>query len=215
MSASAPAATAADLERALLDLDEVAVTRLLDAGGRGPDADVLENVVVPALVSIGDAWERGEVALSQVYMSGRLCERVIGSFDGSGFEARASQPRISIVVLDDAHILGKQIVVQMLRSTGYRVDDLGARQTVSDVVEAVARDGTEVLVVSVLMLRAALAVRELRAALTARGLHPVLVVGGAPFRFDPALVDEVGADYGGASASDILSIMASIEASRR
>jgi hypothetical protein len=68
--------------RALLDLDLLAARRILDTVGGGTlSARMLESLVVPALVRLGDAWERGDVALSQVYMSGRMCEHLIDSLD--------------------------------------------------------------------------------------------------------------------------------------
>ena len=57
------------------------------------------------------------------------------------------------------------------------------------------------------MLRSALRVRALRAALDALGVHPFLIVGGAPFRFDAALWREVGADGCGHSASDAVTLV--------
>jgi methanogenic corrinoid protein MtbC1 len=201
--------------RALLDLDLLAARRILHTAGGGTlSAGMLESVVAPALVSIGAAWERGDVALSQVYMSGRMCEHLIGSLDFENVRIREDQPRISVGVLEDAHILGKQLVLQMLRSAGYQVHDLGARLSVDDVVDGVRRDDTEVLVVSVLMLRSALQVTAVREQLKRAGHTPTIVVGGAPFRFDPALAAEVGADYVGSSASDILPIMVQIEQAR-
>ncbi|WP_373507819.1 B12-binding domain-containing protein [Thiocapsa sp.] len=55
-------------------MDRVAAKRAL-GGPTAADArlDVVERLVVPSLERIGDLWERGEVSLSQVYMSGRLC----------------------------------------------------------------------------------------------------------------------------------------------
>ena len=206
----------ARFEQALLDLDHVRATRILDEAAAGrPPGRVVDEVVSPALVRIGAAWENGDLALSQVYMSGRLCERLVRTRRGDDVPARAQQPRICVAVLDDSHILGKQIVTQMLSSAGYAFTDLGSGVSVDDLVEATVDLNLEVLVLSVLMLRSALEVADLRLRLQELAIEPVIVVGGAPFRFDPHLADEVGADYFGTSASDILGIMARIEEARR
>jgi methanogenic corrinoid protein MtbC1 len=214
-TATDPADPVDALVRALLDLDRVAARALVPAEADGTlSVDVLERVVVPALVRIGLSWEEGDVALSQVYMSGRMCENLIDVRVPRDQVLRASQPRIAVGVLHDSHVLGKQIVVQMLRSAGYRVSDLGARLGVDDIVSSVLAEEIEVLVLSVLMLRSALDVAAVHQRLRETGRRVTIVVGGAPFRFDPALAAEVGADYSGASASDILTIMADIERSR-
>ena len=36
-----------------------------------------EKVVAPALERIGDDWKAGDASLSQVYMSGRICEKLV------------------------------------------------------------------------------------------------------------------------------------------
>jgi monomethylamine corrinoid protein len=203
------------LERALLDLDHVGARRILGTVGNGVlTAATLDSLVAPVLVRLGDAWGRGDVALSQVYMSGRMCERLINSLDLESIRLRADQPRIAIGVLEDAHVLGEQIVLQMLRSAGYAVHDLGIRLTVNDIVNAVRRHQIEVLVLSVLMLRSALRISEVRERLAQEGLATAIVVGGAPFRFDPSLASEIGVNYAGITASDILPIMAQIERAR-
>ena len=197
---------------ALLALDHLAATDVLDrAVSTQPGSWYLDDIVVPALVRIGDGWSAGEVSLSQVYMSGRMCQRLIADRAGSPAALRPTQPRLAIGVLDDSHALGKQIVVHLLRSSGYQVSDWGARLSVEDMVEAAVEERPDVLFVSVLMLRSALLVAQLRQRLHDAGLDVFIVVGGAPFRFDPGLAGEVGADFVGSSASDALPIMSNIE----
>ncbi|MEI6623543.1 MAG: cobalamin-dependent protein [Actinomycetes bacterium] len=205
----------ADFEQALLSLDQVTATRLLRQSclERSPQAP-FEDVVIPALVRIGAGWEAGSVSLAQVYMSGKMCQRLIAALPPTQIAPRSNQPRMAIGILEDSHVLGKQIVVQMLLSAGYSVADWGARLSVDDLVSGVVRERIEVLFISVLMLRSALLVAQVRDALDQQGEHPILIVGGAPFRFDPALASEVGADFVGRSASDALAILAELASTK-
>ena len=59
---------------ALLAVDRVHAAEILQAAAarQGPLA-AFEALVPPALEQIGAAWEKGECALTQVYMSGRIC----------------------------------------------------------------------------------------------------------------------------------------------
>ena len=57
------------------------------------------------------------------------------------------------------------------------------------------------------MLPSALKIKELRAKLDVAGLAVKLVVGGAPFRFDPQLWREVGADACGQNALEAIEIV--------
>lgn len=200
-----------DLDRfelALLSLDTAACANVMASASRfRSEVDLLDGLVVPALVRIGQRWDHGEVALSQVYHSGRLCQRLVQSRPRQPGPLRPDQPRMAIGILDDVHVLGKEIVLQMLRSAGYEVADWGARLSVADLVERVARDDVEVLFLSTLMLRSALQVPRLRAELERTSPRTRIVVGGAPFRFDPALGEEVGAHRVGMVASDALLIV--------
>ena len=64
-----------ELQGALLNTDRLAVEEIIaDALGELSKLDLLEKVVTTALAAIGDAWQKGDVALSQVYMSGIICE---------------------------------------------------------------------------------------------------------------------------------------------
>ncbi len=189
---------------ALLETDRMAARRVLEsAGDRAGLGHALDTLLMPALETIGKRWETGEVALAQVYMSGRICEELIERLmpdktgDGAGCE-----PVVAIATLEDLHALGKRIVLSMLRVAGIPVRDYGSGRGVEELVERSRADGIRVLLVSALMLRSALRVKDLVDALRSAGLAVKVVVGGAPFLFDRSLGDEVGADAVGYSASD-------------
>lgn len=207
-------------ERALLSLDSVAAAQTLrqflaqSEPAAGP-ALLADRVVIPALDRIGQGWEIGQVSLSQVYMSGRLCEQLLEAYqpallpDGDS-GGRPAQPRLAIATLDDYHLLGKRLVLSALRAAGYAVRDYG-RQEAAALAGRAAADGVQLLLISVLMLPSALRVREVRARLTALGCPARVVVGGAPFRLDRELWREAGADAVGYSASDAVRLVQTLE----
>jgi methanogenic corrinoid protein MtbC1 len=199
-------------EQALLDLDDDLAARLLRGSGSPLGAARLDALVVPALERLGTAWDRGDISLSELYLSARLCQRIVMAASPGRLSVRDGQPRLAIGILEDSHVLGKEIVVALLQSAGYEVSDWGARLSAGDIAARVAAEGTQVLFISVLMLRAAMAVRGLRDQLDLTVARPVIVVGGAPFRFDPELAGDVGADYVGRTASDALGVLAGIAA---
>lgn len=194
-----------DLEEALLAVDSVRAARILrDACAASSPVSCIEALVIPALEEIGRGWEQGRVALSQVYMSGRICEEVVNTMLPPGCPDRVSQPKMAIAVLEDHHTLGKRILLAVLRAGGYEVTDYGSGVTVDELVESVIRDGTEILLISTLMLPAALRAKEAIARIKEAMPETRVIVGGAPFRFDSSLWRETGADAVGRSASDTL-----------
>ncbi len=195
-------------EQALLSVDRLGARNILTASRDGQTPiEIVESLVLPALERIGAGWERGDIALSQVYMSGRICEELVNSVLPPGGSIRENQPKMAIAVLDDYHLLGKRIVYSALRASGFELLDYGQTR-VDDIARRVQEDGVQILLISTLMLPSALHVQDLRSRLNALGLDVKIVVGGAPFRFDDQLWQEVGADAMGQNASDAMSIIA-------
>jgi methanogenic corrinoid protein MtbC1 len=196
-----------DFERALLSLDRLAARQILSASdATGASIERVERLVIPALERIGEGWERGTLSLSQVYMSGRICEELVNAILPPGHPSRTDQPKMAVTVLQDHHLLGKRIVYSVLQASGFELLDYG-RTDVDGLVRRALADGVEVLLISTLMLSSALCVKEVHEGLDRAGARVKIVVGGAPFRFDDQLWREVGADAMGRDASEAVDIV--------
>jgi len=194
-------------EQALLTLDRSKVNALLhNTDGQPLPLQDIEAMIVPALEHIGNGWEEGRVALSQVYMSGRLCEEFMDNLLPVDTPPTTIVPGIAITVLEDYHFLGMRIVSSVLRACGYSLLSYG-RQEVHELVTRVREDNIRILLISVLMLRSAMRVRELRHQLDEICCPVKLVVGGAPFRLDDQLWKKVGADATANTAAGAISIL--------
>ena len=197
-----------EFQNALLSLDRIKVKEILSSEYNLNDfMSALENIVVPAMEDIGYKWEAGEVALSQVYMSGKICEEIVDTLIPQTNTKRIDDPNLAIVVYKDHHMLGKRIVSTFLRVSGYDVLDYGHASSIEELVEKIKKDKIEILLISVLMLNSALNVKEFISKLREENLKTKVVIGGAPFRFDLDLYKEVGADACGTNASDVLGII--------
>ncbi len=195
----------ARFEHALLCVDRAEAQRVLRSAGDLSLADRLDAIVVPALDRIGVGWEEGAVALSQVYMAGRIAEELIAALTPLR-PPGAPKPRVALTVLEDHHQLGKRIVASMLGASGVDVADLG-RTTVEELVAAVREGRFEVVLISVLMLASARRVRDVVERLADLEPRVNIIVGGAPFRLDPSLAARVGAHATGATASDAVHLV--------
>ncbi len=166
---------------------------------------ITSKLIVPALDEIGLGWEKGKLSLSQVYMAGRICEQLIDGILKPESPLRIKQPRIGICVLQDHHILGKRVIQSALRASGYDVIDLGHGLSIMDIIKLTQEKKIQILMISVLMLPSALQIKEITNALKPEGV--ITIVGGAPFRLDDNLVNEVGADYTGNNAGKAITIV--------
>lgn len=179
---------------ALLQMDRITIHRIFNEMSQDRDSfQLIEELIVPALEVIGKGWEEGTVALSQVYMSGRIVEDLVDGILSINYSQRVDQPKMAIVVVEDYHLLGKRIIYSMLRASGYDILDFG-RVTVDELVDRIKTEQVKIVLISVLMLQSALQIRKVREKLNNEGLDVKIIVGGAPFRFDENLYSEVGAD---------------------
>jgi len=195
----------AEFKKALLELNRLEVTHILEKVNKYQvEVDFVEDIMVPVLEEIGDGWEAGTIALSQVYISGRICEDLVEKIFPVNLDKENHSTSIAIVTYDDYHPLGKKIVYSALRASGVNILDYGFGITDAELIENVIRDEIKILLISVLMLPAALRIKELKETFEKKGYSLKILVGGAPFRFDAELWKEVGADAMGRTPLDAL-----------
>ncbi len=207
-SAAPHSASLTAMLEALLAVDRVRAGRIVkDSCIPGSPVTCVETLIVPALEEIGRCWEDGTVALSQVYMSGRICEEIVDVMLPAGDPQRKGQPKLAIAVFEDHHTLGKRIVFSVLRAGGYEITDYGHGVMADDLVHMVLRDDPQILLISTLMLPSALRAKEAIARIRNELPKTKVIVGGAPFNFDPSLWQEVGADAMGRTATETLEIV--------
>lgn len=190
---------------ALLTMDRIGAEGLLRHCADGQTSVLpVEGLISQALDTIGQGWERGDVSLAQVYMSARMAQELLGPYMPDSRAADTGGR--ALLVLEDQHLLGARIVRSVMACAGLAPADWGAMST-PDAIRRIKLERPSIVLVSTLMLRSALQVGKLTAAIRAEGLETRVIVGGAPFRFDPLLWSEVGADAMGTTSSDAVGLV--------
>lgn len=188
----------------LLSLNRISLQITFENSG----LDILpfaEKVMVPVLDILGNRWQQGELSLAQVYMASRLCEQLMEETVSTN-QIIPEDHGIAIAVLEDFHVLGKRLVTSVLKAAGYGFVDYG-QKNLDELFERALADNVKILLISTLMLDSALRIKILKERFSAAGYEIKLVVGGAPFRFDPGLSLEVGADATSKTASGVVAIL--------
>jgi len=180
---------------------EVVVEQVQKAVDNNEDVVELLNVtMIPALREVGDQFSSGEVFVPEMLVSARAMQGGIDIIEPllaqSGHEPVA---KVAIgSVKGDLHDIGKNLVVMMLKGSGFQVDDLGVDCRMEHFQEAADR-GAQVICLSALL------------STTREEMRPVaeffsevddvkIVVGGAVITQEFA--DDIGADAFGVDASD-------------
>ncbi|MBI9013136.1 MAG: cobalamin-dependent protein [Clostridiales bacterium] len=195
-------------KKALLELNRLEVTSILEqVKGYQDKTNFVEDILVPVLEEIGDGWEDGTVALSQVYISGRICEELIEVLYPQTHDEANDKPTIAIVTYDDFHPLGKKIVYSTLKASGVYLLDYGFGVDDQELIKRIERDNIEILIMSVLMLPTVFKIKDFKNKLRASGLDTKILVGGAPFRFDSELWKMLEVDAMARTPIDTLNII--------
>lgn len=193
---------------ALLSMDRIGSEKVLrDVAAQRQSFEAVEQVITRTLYLIGEGWEVGDYSLSQIYMSGIICEEIIERMLPEFRRERKNSPKIGIGVLIDHHGLGKRIIKAMVQAEGFEIFDFGEGLSVDEIVDKAMAYRIDVLLVSTLMLPSALKVKEIREQFDSRGIKTRLIVGGAPFRFDSTLWQRVGADADGKNGTAVIPII--------
>jgi methanogenic corrinoid protein MtbC1 len=195
-----------DLKDELIDLmlagNRQAAIHLVDewAEIHGYERAVVE-ILEPALALFGEKWASADdVSLPQGFVAGKVAEDIMQK----AAAARATVPlpgslKGPIVIgniEDDAHALGRKMVVTFLRIDGWAIHDLGNDVLAREFVDKAVEEDAPIVAASAMMYSTAMNIAKLRKEIDARGLagRMLLAVGGAVFRQRPELVAEVGGD---------------------
>lgn len=169
--------------------------------------DTINNLFFEVLTSIGNEWDEGKLSLSQVYMSGVLCEELINEIYKQVAVSDAEKSHIALVTFSDFHTLGRKILFSHLTLSGYKVKDFGKVAEVNSLVERCITENIKILLISVLMLPSALKIKDLRQEFINRNYEIILIAGGAPFIFNSELYKDVSADDTGRTPADAMKLI--------
>ncbi|HUS13673.1 MAG TPA: B12-binding domain-containing protein [Chloroflexia bacterium] len=188
-------------------LEEAPAAQLMsEAVSLYPVEQVVEELIYPALVEVGELWRRGEWTVAQEHfasaiMRGRLANMLHSSpFNPTG--------RLVLVACapDELHEIGALIMALYLRRSGYRVIYLGQNVPLDTLVSISRTLRPVVVCCSASRPETASNLRPL-AGLAAElqrqtGYQPLLAYGGSIFNRHPQLAEQLGGRYLGASARD-------------
>lgn len=209
-------------EEAILDTDperaHAVVQGALEAGV-SPEEAVFQ-IVIPSLDRMLQAAVTGQDgSIAQHFMAAQISEEVVEAMLPR-FARTPSIPGTVVIgtSVGDFHGLGKRIVGGCLRSNLVEVVDLGLNVAPERFVDEALAHGAQVVAISSMMVHTARGERGCRAVrriLKERGLEDRIkvIVGGAPYRFDPHLHQAVQAD--GWAPNAIEAVPATLELIRK
>jgi len=189
-----------ELGKAIVDLNEEQVYSLVKQkieAGEAP-LDILKECN-DGMGQIGKLFEAEEYFLSELIMSGEILKGVMKELEpllGESDMETSSEGKVIIgTVKDDIHDIGKNIVVTLLKGTGFEVIDLGVDVPADSFVQSIKETGAKVVGLSALLNFTFPQMKAVVDAIEAAGLRDQvkIIIGGAPCNAE--VRQYTGADY--------------------
>jgi len=192
-----------NFSKALIRHDERMSSDLFaDALGSLKLADLFESILIPALVDIGDRWERGEIGVATEHFASQFIQTKIMAIYQS-LPLHPSCPKLIIgCAPDELHEIGPMMLATLLRDAGYKVEYLGPDLPLDDLLIYVREEMPKMLILSATMK--ASAEDMIRFSEKLSGLKPSVAFGfgGAAFILFPDLQLKINGHYLGPSISE-------------
>lgn len=155
--------------------------------------DIINNEIIPALDTVGKAFEQNKLFLPQLLMSADAANAAFSVVKEKIPTTAATDKKfILATVKGDIHDIGKNIVKVLLQSYGYSVIDLGKDVPAKAVLEAVKAHGCSLVGLSALMTTTVPAMEETIALLHSYDKEIKVIVGGAVL--NPEYAEMIHAD---------------------
>ncbi|MBI2341515.1 MAG: homocysteine S-methyltransferase family protein, partial [Deltaproteobacteria bacterium] len=151
------------LEAAIVDgdksfIEESAAELLKDI----PATEIVNKVLLPAMQKVGEMFSSGETVLPFVLQSAEAMRCAI-DFLSPHLGKSESMKRGTIVlatVRGDVHDIGKNLVDIILSNNGYKIINLGVKQTIDAVLKAAAEHKADAIGLSGLLVQSCLVMKE-------------------------------------------------------
>ena len=196
VAVSPPGQYAARLVASMMKHDELACSELVqEAHAVFNLMTICEEIFVPALVEIGEAWYEGRIRVTtEHFASAFLRGKLLSLFQA--YPSRRSSPYILIgCAPTEQHELGCLMVAVLLRSHGYRVEYLGPDLPLDDLIEYMKQERPAMIVLSATTHQAAPELIPLQDKLHSIHPAPVFAFGGRAFDQNPQITAATPGHY--------------------
>jgi 5-methyltetrahydrofolate--homocysteine methyltransferase len=173
------------LKRRIIDGERNGLEADLDlALGQRPALEIVNDVLLDGMKTVGDLFGSGQMQLPFVLQSAEVMKAAVGHLEPHMERSDESgKGRIVLAtVRGDVHDIGKNLVDIILSNNGYDVVNIGIKQPLSAIVDAATEQEADVIGMSGLLVKSTVVMRDNLAELNSRGLAgrwPVLLGGAA------------------------------------
>jgi 5-methyltetrahydrofolate--homocysteine methyltransferase len=147
-----------------------------------PALDIINDILLDGMRVVGELFGSGQMQLPFVLQSAEVMKaavRFLEPFMEKKGGATAKGTMVLATVKGDVHDIGKNLVDIILTNNGYRVVNLGIKQTIEAILQACEEHKADAIGMSGLLVKSTLIMRENLELMNERGIGVPVVLGGA------------------------------------
>jgi len=200
VSSVPPQRYAEDLFELLKNHNEVEAARLFEDVISKFDLETLvEKIITPTLISVGEAWFQGAIMIStEHFATAFLLSRLNNLYVSLPIVSKGPGILIGGAPTEE-HEMGALMMAVLLRNRGYRVEFLGANLHLDDLVDYARQEKPAMVVLTASTNRVAMELLRAQAKLSTISPAPKFCYAGFAFDYYPELVDKIPGTYLGTS----------------
>jgi 5-methyltetrahydrofolate--homocysteine methyltransferase len=173
------------LQRRIIDGEKVGLEDdLKEAIALGtPPLEIINTHLLEGMKIVGELFGKGEMQLPFVLQSAEVMKTAVAILEPfmekTGDEGRGTM--LLATVKGDVHDIGKNLVDIILTNNGYRVVNIGIKQTINQIIDGAIESNADAIGMSGLLVKSTVIMKENLQEITARGLDQKwpIVLGGA------------------------------------
>ena len=173
------------LQRRIVDGEKVGLENdLTEAMEQGtPPLEIINSYLLEGMKEVGELFGKGEMQLPFVLQSAEVMKTAVAILEPfmekTGDEGRGTM--LLATVKGDVHDIGKNLVDIILTNNGYRVVNIGIKQTINQIIDGATESNADAIGMSGLLVKSTVIMKENLEEITARGLDQrwPIVLGGA------------------------------------
>jgi 5-methyltetrahydrofolate--homocysteine methyltransferase len=147
-----------------------------------PALVIINDILLDGMKTVGELFGSGQMQLPFVLQSAEVMKAAVRFLEPHMEKkggATAKGTMVLATVKGDVHDIGKNLVDIILTNNGYRVVNLGIKQTIETILEAAREHEADAVGMSGLLVKSTLIMKENLEVMNERGISVPVVLGGA------------------------------------
>jgi 5-methyltetrahydrofolate--homocysteine methyltransferase len=146
-----------------------------------PPLDIINNILLDGMKTVGDLFGSGQMQLPFVLQSAEAMKSAVKFLEPFMEKVEGSNKGVLVLatVKGDVHDIGKNLVDIILTNNGYKVVNLGIKQPIDDILRSWEETKADAIGMSGLLVKSTLIMRDNLELMNERGINVPVILGGA------------------------------------